>query len=69
MQDVVNAVWAVFHGKSSSKFCFLKRHINYDTCSETAELQSQIHTELAEDLLSYQLEFNPILSSKELLEE
>lgn len=68
MQDVVNAVWAVSHGISSSSFCFLKPHLNYDTCSETAELQSQIHTEVT-DLLLYQLEVNPILSLKELLEE
>lgn len=69
MQDVVSAVWAVFHGLSSSNFCFLKPHLIYGACSESAELQSQIGTEVTEDLLSYQLEVNPILLLKELLEE
>lgn len=68
MQDIVNAVWAVFRGISSSNFCILKPHLNYGTCSEADELQSQIHTEVTEDVFSYQLEVNPILSFKELLE-
>lgn len=69
VKDQDAAVSAVSHGLSSSNLCFLKSHPNYGTSSETAELQSQIHTEVTEGLLLYQLGPNPILSLKELLEE
>ena len=64
---VINALWAVLHGISFSNFSFLKPHLHYGTWSETAELQSHVHTEVTEDLLSCQLEINLIFPPKEFL--
>lgn len=56
----------VLHGISFSNFCFLKPHLNYGTWSETAELQSHVHTEVTEDLILCQLEVNPIYAPEKL---